>query len=143
LTGIDLEEDVIEEAREKDETGEIRYEVADFMEWDHDERFDAVMMNNMLYYFSPDERTKLLGRMLENLDERGVAVLVTPLAETPLGARFASAFNAFMTLHDNLYPLPTIRALRRQMEQSGFGNVRFIPFIPEGSWYIVIAERGD
>lgn len=101
------------------------------------------MMNNMLYYFSPEQRIELLGRMLENLDEAGVAVLVTPLAETPLGARFASAFNAFMTLHDNLYPLPTIRELRRQMHKVGFDNVRFIPFIPEGSWYIVIAKRDN
>lgn len=143
LTGIDLEEDVIAEAREQDESGDIRYEVADFMEWDHEDRFDAVMMNNMLYYFSPEKRIELLERMLENLEASGVAVLVTPLAETPLGSRFASAFNAFMTLHDNLHPLPTIRELRRQMQQVGFENIRFIPFIPEGSWYIVIAERSN
>ncbi|EPE60648.1 methyltransferase domain protein [Exiguobacterium sp. S17] len=141
LTGLDLEQEVIEEAREQDETGEIRYEVADFMKWDHNERFDVVMMNNMLYYFSPEQRIGLLERMLSNLDTAGIAVLVTPLAESPLGASFASAFNAFMTLHDNLHPLPTIRQLRRQLEQVGFDKVRFIPFIPEGSWYIVIAER--
>ena len=141
LTGIDLEEDVIEEAREQDESGKVDFEVADFMEWETDKKFDAVMMNNMLYYFSPEERTKLLDRMRERLARKGVAVLVTPLAETALGGRFASAFNAFMTLHDNLYPLPTIPRLRQQMKEVGFTNVRFIPFIPEGSWYIVIAER--
>lgn len=143
LTGIDLEEEVIEEARSRDERGEIQFEVADFMNWETEEQFDAVMMNNMLYYFSPEERIQLLERLRDRLEENGVAVLVTPLAETALGGRFASAFNAFMTLHDNLYPLPTIPRLRRQMQEVGFDQIRFIPFIPEGSWYIVIAERGD
>ena len=143
LTGIDLEENVIEEAKEKDESGDIHFEVADFMNWNVDEHFDAVMMNNMLYYFSPEQRIELLERLRDRLEEDGVAILVTPLAETMLGGRFASAFNAFMTLHDNLYPLPTIPRLHRQMKQVGFENIRFIPFIPEGSWYIVIAERGE
>ena len=142
LKGIDLEESVIQEAIERDDDGSIHFEVADFMDWESDEQFDVVMMNNMLYYFSPEQRIDLLERMRARLEEGGEAILVTPLAETPLGARFASAFNAFMTLHDNLYPLPTIQRLRMQMTEVGFENIRFIPFIPEGSWYIVMAERG-
>lgn len=140
LTGIDLEEDVIREARERDESGQIHFEVADFMTWSTDQTYDAIMMNNMLYYFSPEQRLSLLKRIRSFAAQEGVVLLVTPLAKTLLGSRFASAFNAFMTLHDNLYPLPTLPHLRKQMEDAGFSNIRFIPFIPEGSWYIVMAE---
>lgn len=140
LAGIDIEESVIAEAKRRDTTGEIDFTVGDIKTYDVKETYDGVMMNNILYYFPKVERLRLLEGVRRFVKDDGTVILVTPLRDSEHGAPFSAAFNAFMTLHENLYPLPGKEELTEQLHAAGFKNVSISPFLKEGAWYIVTAN---
>ncbi|WP_114570490.1 class I SAM-dependent methyltransferase [Exiguobacterium flavidum] len=140
LAGIDIEESVIEEAKRRDKSGKIDFAVGDIKTFDVDETYDGVMMNNILYYFPEDERIDLLKGVRRFVKDGGTAILVTPLQGSDHGAPFSAAFNTFMTLHENLHPLPGKERLTDDLHRAGFENVSITPFLKEGAWYIVTAE---
>lgn len=140
LAGIDIEESVIEEAKRREPSGEIDFVVGDIKTYEVKETYDGVMMNNILYYFPQTERLALLEGVRRFVKDDGTVILVTPLRDSDHGAPFSAAFNAFMTLHENLYPLPSKEELKKDLSKAGFENISITPFLKEGAWYIVTAN---
>jgi SAM-dependent methyltransferase len=152
--GIELDPSVAEEARrvlreaEVSRRGEIR--VGDFMTLDlADGTYDLALLNNNLYYFSPDRRRALFERVLRCLSGHGVFALQTPIATAgritrALGAAPSTAtFDLFLRAHRNLHGLPDPEALFSELREAGFEEVGEIWIVPGGSLRYLWARTGS
>ncbi|GBF77955.1 hypothetical protein PA598K_06541 [Paenibacillus sp. 598K] len=145
LIGIEQNEDVVAQARK--ETGSspdtcIEFVHGDFRQWEGPGApVDLIMMNNILHYFSPEQRGVLLDRARQLLSERGSVSMITPLYMTRSGQAFSAAFNNFMSSHENLYGFPTEADLETIAGEHGFRVKEKHPVIREGSWYFVGLEQ--
>lgn len=100
-----------------------------------------VMAHNLLYYFKPEERVNLYHKLNHILTDKGTVTIICPLVKAKHGAAFTTAFNTFMTAHENLYPLPTPEGLKEDAKQAGFSIEIMKPLIREGGWYFVTMKK--
>jgi SAM-dependent methyltransferase len=96
---------------------------------------DMVMMNNILYYFSPEQRPQLYARAANLLPHGGSLTMISPLRPQEAGQMFAAAFNSFMSAHENLFGLPSLAEIESQTHAVGFRLETMEPVIREGHWY--------
>ncbi|MFS0725009.1 class I SAM-dependent methyltransferase [Paenibacillus sp. 1P07SE] len=145
LIGIEQNEDVVLQARKETSSNpqtRIEFVHGDFRQWEGPaEPVDLIMMNNILHYFSPEQRGTLLERARQLLSQQGSVSMITPLYMTNSGKAFSAAFNNFMSSHDNLYGFPTEDELERIAGEHGFRVKEKHPVIREGSWYFVGLEQ--
>ena len=114
----------------------------DMMTWKWDgEPFDMAMMNNLLYYFAPDDRFRLFQKADEVTGERGNLIVITPMHESKYGHAFSAAFNSFMSAHDNLFPLPKLEELDELATRTGFKLKQIKPIVKEGAWYFLRFQK--
>jgi SAM-dependent methyltransferase len=152
--GVELDPSVAEEARrilreaEVSRRGEIR--VGDFMTLDLAEgSYDLVLLNNNLYYFSPEERAALFERVLGCLAGRGVFALQTPVVagsrvNRVLGAVQSTAtFDLFLRAHRNLHGLADPDELFSNLREAGFGETGEIAIVPGGGLRYLWARRRE
>ena len=145
LIGIEQNEDVVLQARQETSNSpdvSIEFVHGDFTQWEGPgEPVDLIMMNNILHYFSPDQRGALLDRARQLLSKNGSVSMITPLYMTSSGKAFSAAFNNFMSSHENLYGFPTETELESIAGEHGFRVKEKHPVIREGSWYFVGLEQ--
>jgi len=151
--GIELDSAVAEEARrtlreaEVSRRGEIR--VGDFMTLDLAVgSYDLVLLNNNLYYFSPDQRRSLFERALGCLTGHGVFALQTPIATAGRitralgGDQTTATFDLFLRAHRNLHGLPDPDELFSDLREAGFEEMGQISIVPGGSLRYFWARSG-
>ncbi|TLS37867.1 class I SAM-dependent methyltransferase [Pseudalkalibacillus caeni] len=147
LTGVEKNEEVCKEAANRinasSGTGnELKIYQSDITEWSwNGTRFDMVMMNNLLYYFSPEQRENLFLKAKELTGDKGSLVIISPLDDPSHGHAFSAAFNSFMSAHKNLYPLPTLNEIRRLATRTGFTVKKIQPVVKEGAWYFLALQK--
>ncbi|WP_270181580.1 class I SAM-dependent methyltransferase [Alkalihalobacillus sp. CinArs1] len=116
----------------------------DMMSWKWDgERFDVAMMNNLLYYFAPDERSHLFQKASEVTNDHGSLIIISPLHESDHGHAFSAAFNSFMSAHSNLHQLPTSTEMIEMAARAGFGLKHMKPIVKEGAWYCLTFQKAS
>ncbi|MCA0172360.1 class I SAM-dependent methyltransferase [Bacillus sp. RAR_GA_16] len=114
----------------------------DMMTWKWDgEPFDVAMMNNLLYYFAPEDRRHLFHKAYEVTGEKGQLIIITPMHESKHGHAFSAAFNSFMSAHDNLFPLPSRKEMTELAAESGFQLKQVKPVVKEGAWYFLHFQK--
>ncbi len=148
--GVDLDPAVAEEARrrlreaEVWRRGEIR--VGDFMTLDLPGRFDLILLNNNLHYFSPADHDTLLRRILAHLTPGGVLAIQTGVVASGsiaqlFGAGAATALqDLFQRAHSNLYGLTEPATLHEELRRAGFEATGEVPVLPGGSALYVWAR---
>lgn len=141
LVGIETDQDVQQQATKKAKHTNISIRHADFLQYvDHD-RYELIMMNNLFYYFSHEDRLKLFQRAQKLLDAKGFLLIVTPLIQSRHGQRFATGFNSFMSAHEQMHPVPTEKELIAYGKKAGYRRVQTIPAIREGGWYVLVFKK--
>jgi len=114
----------------------------DMMTWKWDgEPFDVAMMNNLLYYFAPEDRVKLFEKAYEVTGKDGQLLIITPMHESKHGLAFSAAFNSFMSAHDNLFPLPSRKEMEELAAETGFQLKQVKPVVKEGAWYFLRFQK--
>ncbi|WP_408009903.1 class I SAM-dependent methyltransferase [Pseudalkalibacillus sp. A8] len=145
LHGVELNQEVCNEAvsrlsRVKSNNATIHQ--GDFMNWEWEGKpFDMVMMNNVLYYFSPDGRAALFERAYDLTGKKGSLVIISPLREPQHGHAFSAAFNSFMTAHDNLFALPSKNEICENASNHGYKLKKAVPVVKEGAWYFLAFKK--
>lgn len=139
-TGIDVNESVISKATKQ--ANQLALENTEFIHtslehWDTSRHYDAVMLNNVMHYYSPESRVDLLRHAKQYLKQNGIILLITPLYLEKGGERFSAAFNAFMNAHSNLYSLPTKQEILEDAKQLGLSCDSIKTIVREGSWYLI------
>lgn len=142
LTGVEKNKDVFTYARNRlpEEIQLLNQDLMTFLEDKHDP-VDLVMVHNLLYYFPKNERASLLKNISKLTSQGGKVSIITPVHHSQYGGMFTSAFNAFMTAHANLYPLPEMAELKALAHHSGLSMVSAEPIIKEGGWFIIIFTK--
>ncbi|WP_245948020.1 class I SAM-dependent methyltransferase [Paenibacillus sambharensis] len=144
LIGIEQNEEVVRQAQEESNSSGCKLELVhdDFNRWGGpEEPVDLIMMNNILHYFEPDKRCQLLRKAKQMISLGGTITLISPVNKTGSGQAFASAFNSFMSAHENLYPFPTKEELEQMAGGEGLRMSLCQPVIREGSWYFIGLEQ--
>ncbi|WP_252313294.1 hypothetical protein [Sinobaca sp. H24] len=104
-------------------------------------RQDMVMMNNLLYYFSPGKRQDVFDHAARILAKKGTLLIMSPLHDSKHGKAFSTAFNSFMSAHENLHPLPSEKEIRAIGKLSGLKLVSVEPVLKEGGWYLLELQK--
>ena len=151
--GIELDPAVAEEARrilreaEVSRRGEIR--VGDFTTLDLAVgSYDLVLLNNNLYYFSPEQRRALFERVFGCLTGHGLFALQTPVATAGRitralgGDQSTATFDLFLRAHGNLHGLPDPDELFADLREVGFEEMGQISIVPGGSLRYLWARSG-
>ena len=73
LYGLDINNDFIENARERFSSSNINFQVGDAVDYDLNYKFDVVTASSIITCF--DEPHEFLEKMLNHLDKRGVAII--------------------------------------------------------------------
>jgi SAM-dependent methyltransferase len=144
FVGIDLNGDCIKLADSVAKASELQnvsFHCQSFEQYQSEEKFDMTMMNNILHYYAPHTREALIHKAASHLTDSGSLVIITPLYLERFGRRFATAFNAFMQAHSNLYALPRKQELIGIAERNGFHLHTLKPIIREGSWYCLVFTK--
>jgi SAM-dependent methyltransferase len=141
LTGIEADAKVQKEAVEQAKGTDITLIHADFMNYIDQNQYDLVMMNNLFYYFSYQDRLKLFKRASKLLTKKGHLFIMSPLVRSKHGQRFATGFNSFMSAHEEMYPVPNEKELQSYAKKTGFTQVSCTPVIREGGWYVLLFKK--
>ena len=142
--GIELDPSVAEEARrtlreaQVSRRGEIR--VGDFMTLDLAEgSYDLALLNNLIYYFSREQRRALFERVSGCLAGHGVFAIQTTIAAADritraLGVDQSTAtFDLVLRAHRNLHGLPDPEEVFSDLREAGFEEMGEISIGPGGS----------
>ncbi|RKL67679.1 hypothetical protein CR203_10045 [Salipaludibacillus neizhouensis] len=142
LQGVELNKDVARMASSRlgDQVDVYEGDLIDYIE-KFSGKVDMVMAHNLLYYFPKEDRENLFKNIAGVLNKKGTVTFITPVMGATHGQTFATAFNSFMTAHENLYPLPTMNELKQDGKAAGFKVTSTKPLIREGSWYLVTLKK--
>jgi len=128
VTAIDLQEDFLRYARKRHTSGKFRTVHANFLEFRDPERFDAVLMGEIIEHVAFPEQ--LLACASENLKPGGILVLTTPN-----GAEYGSPLPTYSQVTDVEALIPrqfhwgdhlflyTEQELRNLLDRAGFDVV--------------------
>ncbi|GAF13851.1 hypothetical protein JCM19045_3132 [Bacillus sp. JCM 19045] len=139
--GIEVDQEVCTRAVESNHFQNVKIEQGDFYEIQPQKPYQAVMLNNILYYFSATERLAMIKRASAVMKKNGVLILISPLANGKHGKRFASAFNSFMSAHEDMHPLPSKKEIVRFCKQAGLELQSEKPVVREGGWYMLTFQK--
>jgi SAM-dependent methyltransferase len=142
FTGIEISPSVTETAKEMTASySNIKIEQADLWQYQPQQKFDMVMMNNVIHYIDLEMREALFQELSSWLNEDGMLSVVTPIAGSSEDPPFANVFNSFFTSFDNLYRLPTRQELQEWGDVAGLELLSIKTVIKEGGWYIVQYQK--
>ncbi len=139
--GVEIDQDVCRRANEENSFENVSIDQGDFKEMRFRKGYHTVMLNNILYYFTVVERLALIKKATDVLRKKGEMILITPLADGKHGKRFASAFNSFMTAHNEMHPLPTRKEVAYMAKQANVKVVEERALIKEGGWYLIRLKK--
>jgi len=137
FTGIEISEEVTEKAQQLTaEDDNIKIQNADLWDYNPEQPFDMVMMNNVLHYIDLEKREALIHELADWVNPGCILSIVTPIAGSSDDPPFANGFNSFFSSFDNLYRLPTRDEWRDWGEAAGLDMLGIHTVIKEGGWYI-------
>ncbi|MCR6106479.1 class I SAM-dependent methyltransferase [Salipaludibacillus agaradhaerens] len=142
LNGVEINDKVAKQARDAlNEQAQIHCtDMETFIE-KYIGKTDMVMVHNLLYYFAPEERAELFKKIASIMNQGGIITFIQPVKGAKHGQTFTAAFNTFMTAHKNLYPLPTLKEMKRNSKKAGLKIMTIKPLIREGGWYLVTMRK--
>lgn len=144
LTGVEMHSELYETAKNRCEGTSITLHHENFDNYVHMKaRQDMVMMNNLLYYFSPGKRQDVFDHATRILAKKGTLLIMSPLHDSKHGKAFSTAFNSFMSAHENLHPLPSEKEIRAIGKLSGLKLVSVEPVLKEGGWYLLELQKKE
>ncbi|MCK0471835.1 trans-aconitate 2-methyltransferase [Halalkalibacter sp. APA_J-10(15)] len=141
LTGIEIDEQVAKKARSSCKEASIMIEQRDLMTYQAHKPVDLVMMNNLLYYFSTEDRARLFKQASKALYPKGFLTIMSPLNGKENIQPFTSAFNSFMSAHEQMFPIPTKEELTEYGKNIDFQLKQIKPIIKEGGWYVIVFQK--
>ncbi|MBM7663275.1 2-polyprenyl-3-methyl-5-hydroxy-6-metoxy-1,4-benzoquinol methylase [Bacillus mesophilus] len=143
MHGLDFNPQVVKQAEKAcKEYSNIEIFRADVNEWEPtNQKYDLIMLNNVMHYISPSKRSKLLLRVSKWLKKEGHIVIITPFKYSRHGKEFSAAFNSFFHAQSNLYSLPSEAEVKKIVKQIRMEIKELKPIIKEGSWYITVLEQ--
>lgn len=96
--------------------------------------FDLIALYNVVYYFSREERSRMLKILRPLAVPGGVLALVTHTKSEgkDLGAANLNLVNSSF---EGLTPLPSLEELTGQLRESGFGQIKIQRLIPGSAFY--------
>ena len=102
--------------------------------------FDFITLFNILYYFSPSERSELLVRLRDLLSPEGILAVIMNFHSQ--GRDLAAAnLNVVNCSLNGLYPLSGVDEMRSLLKQCGFGIIRVHRFLPGSTFCGMAAQR--
>ena len=136
--GIEVSESVAKTAEKLTHSlKNVSIEQSDLWDYEPQQAYDLILMNNIIHYIPPEKRQELFGRLGEWLSDDGILLVVTTISGDQDSPPFVAAFNSFFHSFENLHPLPQ----KEQLEQWGDGaKLEFLGIqtvIRECSWYVV------
>lgn len=142
LNGVEINKELALKANNKlgDDVTIFHGDMVRFIET-FPKKVDMVMGHNLLYYFPKNEREKLFVKISNVLNKNGIVTFISPIMKAKHGQAFTTAFNTFMTAHENLYPLPTLDEIKKNGKKAGLKFKDAKPLIREGGWYIVKMKK--
>ncbi|NJN65824.1 MAG: class I SAM-dependent methyltransferase [Chloroflexaceae bacterium] len=144
--GIDMDATVVQQARDNLAqwglsehftiiAGDIRHPPPDLQR-----PFDVINLSNIIYYFSPEERTSLFHTLREMLGSGGVLAMVSNVQSR--GTDVVSAnLNMATSSMIGCTPLPDLDSLQQQIQACGFSEVRATRLVPGSAFYGITAQR--
>jgi 2-polyprenyl-3-methyl-5-hydroxy-6-metoxy-1,4-benzoquinol methylase len=141
--GIDVDENVVRQASENMQTWGLssRFTIiaGDICAMVNEGHFDLVTLFNVLYYFSLEQRLKVLRKIREVLSPGGKIVIAMNFKSggTDPGA---ANLNMVNTSLKGLTPLPDLKEVTAQLEAVGFKSVLFQKLIPASTFYGITAS---
>lgn len=153
-TGVEVDPDVAEQARQRIRVTEIsrRAQIleGDVLDLDLPRGvFELVLLNNNLHYFDREERRALLEKMHACAAPRGVVCIQTPIVADTVAARAIGAramlatFDLFLRSHGNLHGLPVLDDLLEMLDEVGFAKSGRRTITPGGMAIYVWARKGE
>jgi SAM-dependent methyltransferase len=134
--GIDLQPNVAEvAARHIEEWGlrdRVQIETGDIRQKKASELFDIVTLYNNIYYFTLEERPKLLMHLKKFLKPGGILLLTTCCQGGTLGVELLNLWGAATA---GCGRLPGVDEMRNQLLAAGFTQVEVIPVAKGVSFY--------
>jgi cyclopropane fatty-acyl-phospholipid synthase-like methyltransferase len=100
------------------------------------ESFDIATSYSNIYYFSETDRAVLFKRVLELLTPGGRFMLATMFKENTLISRY---FDVIFTATKDLYHLPEINVLVKELKNSGFSKVKTVNLFGSMSFRGIVA----
>ncbi len=143
IHAIDFQEEVINGARETimnrgiSEAVELTH--IDVFQLSDNERYDLITLHNNIYYFSEQDRLKLLEKLHHMLNPGGTLLLTTSCRG---GSPAVTALNLWFSLSEIDGGLPQIEELLETVEKSGFNTLEFKKLMPGESYYAILAKKG-
>ncbi len=138
FTGIEISPTVAQTAEQlTEEDANINIVNADLWQYQPEQKYDMVMLNNVIHYIDLEKREALFTELASWLNDDGIFSVVTPIAGSVDDPPFANVFNSFFSSFDNLYRLPTREELAEWGDVAGLRLLGIQTVIKEGSWYIV------
>ncbi len=141
--GIDIDEQVVRQARENMQSWGLssRFTIiaGDICAMVNEGHFDFVTLFNLLYYFSVEQRLKVLQRVRDILNPGGMVVIAMNFKSggTDPGAANLNMVNVSFR---GLTPLPDLKEVTAQLEAVGFKRVSFQKLIPASTFYGITAN---
>jgi SAM-dependent methyltransferase len=99
--------------------------------------FDLVLAANNVYYFTPEERTELFGRLRETLAAGGSLAVVSLFRGGSLTTR---NLDLVLAATPGCHPLPSLESVVGELRDAGFDRPAASPLVPGDSLYVVVAR---
>ncbi|WP_059104847.1 class I SAM-dependent methyltransferase [Shouchella shacheensis] len=141
LDGIEVDQDVCIRAWEANQHENVSIVQGDFNAYQPEKPYDMLMLNNLLYYFPASTRQALFRKSHKLVVPKGTLIVITPLTYEKHGNRFASAFNSFMSAHEEMFPIPSKQELNLYAKDAGFKLIEAKPVVKEGGWYMLVFRK--
>lgn len=136
--GIEVSDSVAKTAQDLTASlGNVSIEQGDLWEYEPTQKYDLILMNNIIHYIPPEKRQELFDRLTEWLNDDGVLSVITPISGGQESPPFVAAFNSFFHSFENLHPLPQKEQLEEWGTESKLTSLGIQTVIKEGSWYAV------
>lgn len=140
--GIELQPQVAafarENLREWGMEGRATVESGDIRERTPAAEFDAVMLNNNIYYFPVEKRVELMRHLMGFLKPGGRLLVTTVCLARNV---FSGLLDIWGAGCEGCGRLPARDELTAQMREAGFSDARVKPLVPFGPGYAFIARR--
>jgi 4-hydroxy-2,2'-bipyrrole-5-carbaldehyde O-methyltransferase len=141
VVGIDLQPEVAAAARENLRRwgleDRVAIEAGDVRQRPPDASFDAVLLNNNIYYFPQAERPALFAHLRLFLSPGGRLMITTPCAG---GGAMTEILNLWGVMTEGCGPLPERERMVAQLREARFESVTAKPLIPFVRYYAFVAS---
>ena len=103
--------------------------------------FDLCLLNNNLYYFSPEDRTPLLQRLAGHLKDGGRLAVQVPELRQARNDPVLLVFHAYLLGHNHLSGLPYPDDVAESLAAAGLTHITRTPLWFGAQWMYFVARK--